>query len=94
MTITAIRKIYSVTNTVDSLTLNGELSINANNGFSVSGMISNGDDSSNFYYSVDENSKINKNINNVSESTEILFNSLLDTTIAEIKSELTDKTIG
>ena len=94
MTITAIRKIYSVTNTTDNLTLKGEISINANNGFSVSGMISNDDDSSNFYYSVDENSKINKNINNVSESTEILFNSLLDTTIAEIKSELTDKTIG
>ena len=94
MTITSTRKIYSVTNTKDSDTLTGEITISNSTGFSISGMITNSTESANFYYSVDSNNKINKNINNVSADNEVEFFALLDITVAEINTEIEDKTIG
>ena len=94
MTITSTRKIYSVTNTKDSDTLTGEITISNSTGYSISGMITNAAESANFYYSVDSNNKINKNINNVSADNEVEFFALLDITVAEINTEIEDKTIG
>lgn len=93
MTITSTRKIYTITNIKDDSTLTGELVIPGNTGYSISGMITNAAESANFYYSVDSN-KINKNINNVSADNEVEFFALLDITVAEINTEIEDKTIG
>ena len=94
MTITSTRKVYTISNISGTNSLTGELNIQADGLYNVSGTISNGTETSNFYYSVDMNSKINKSINNVSESNETTFNTLLDSTIEEIRTELADKTIG
>ena len=94
MTITSTRKVYAISNTSDANSLNGELNIQSDGLYNISGSITNGTETSNFYYSVDTNNKINKSINNVSESNETAFNTLLDSTIEEIRTELADKTIG
>ena len=94
MTITSTRKVYAISNSSDANSLNGELNIQSDGLYNISGSITNGTETSNFYYSVDLNSKINKSINNVSESNETTFNTLLDSTIEEIRTELADKTIG
>ena len=94
MTITSTRKIYTITNTKDDSTLTGELVTPGNTGYSISGTITNAAESANFYYSVDSNNKINKNINNVSADNEVEFFALLDITVAEINTEIEDKTIG
>ena len=94
MTITLTRKVYAISNISDINSLTGELNIQSDGLYNISGSITNGTETSSFYYSVDMNSKINKSINNVSGNNETVFNALLDSTIAEIRTELADKTIG
>lgn len=88
--ITNKRSTFSINNTVENLTLTGECTINDDK------MITNFSGSFNkdnmytgsFYYSENENGKMNKNINDISVEDSKDACKLIDETVKEIKENI------
>lgn len=91
MELTNKRTQYSVKNTVNGITLIGEVSLNAEDKIqSISGNFRNEEDNyvGDFYYSVNAEGKINKNINNIAADIEELACKTLGDTVAAINEEI------
>lgn len=81
---------YTVSNESDAVDLNGNINLDANNRVTqFSGnFIVDGEFAGDFYYSETQDGKINKSMNSVPESVASAACDFLESTVAEIKTEL------
>ena len=95
MTLTNVRTIYSFSNSVDTLSINGDVTVKDNKISQLNGNITvtkTGKSAGYASYTLVSDSSVNKNISGVDISDEVSVDNLINTTIAAINTEIASST--